>query len=155
MWKAVLKLLLVLFLRSKITHIKNNPSNHLNTTKENIAVMIESRATLFKQNFSDDLQRMVNSLFGYLLVLLAATCSGLTGMMWLIATAWNSPNRNIILGTTMLLPLIIGISIFAFIRYSWKKEPLFSRSMQQVETDWLIFRGGLDGTADTSDEANR
>ncbi len=155
MWKSALKLLIVLFVQNRITHIKNNPSNNLNTVKEKVAVVIESRAALFKQNFSDDLQRMMNSLFGYLLVLLAATCSGLTGMLWLIATAWNSPNRNIILGTTMILPLIVSIGIFVFIRHSWKKEPLFSRSMQQVETDWLIFRGGLDGTADTSDEANK
>jgi uncharacterized membrane protein YqjE len=155
MWKSALKLLIVLFVRNRIAHIKNNPSNNLHTITENVAVIIENRAALFKQNFSDDLQRMVNSLFGYLLVLLAATCSGLTGMLWLIATAWNSPNRNIILGTTMILPLIIGIAIFAFIRYNWKKEPLFSRSMQQVETDWLVFRGSLNGTVDTSDEANK
>jgi uncharacterized membrane protein YqjE len=159
MWKSVLKslfkLLLVLFVQNKIVQIKNNPSNNLHTITENVAVMIESRAALFKQNFSDDLQRMVNSLLGYLLVLLALTCSGLTGMLWLIASAWSSPNRNIILGTTMILPLIISIGVFAYVRYTWKKEPLFSRSMQQVETDWLIFRGGLDGTADTSDEANK
>jgi uncharacterized membrane protein YqjE len=155
MWKTALKLLLVLSLRKKITQTQHGSSNRLNIIKENVAVIIESRAALLKQNFSDDLQRMVNSFFAYLLVLLAATCSGLTGMLWLIATAWDSPNRNVILGTTMILPLIIGIGIFAFIRYSWKKEPLFSRSMQQLETDWLLFRGGLDGTADTSDEANK
>jgi uncharacterized membrane protein YqjE len=154
MWKTALKLLLVLFLRNRIAHAQNNSSNHLNTIKENIAIMIESRASLLKQNFGDDLQRMVNSFFGFLLVLLAAICSGFTGMLWLIATAWDSPNRNIILGTTMLLPIIIGIGIFAFIRYSWKREPLFSRSMQQLEADWLVFKSGLDGTADTSDEAN-
>jgi uncharacterized membrane protein YqjE len=155
MWKTALKLLLVLFLRNRVTRAQKNSSNHLNAIKENIAMMIESRASLFEQNLRDDLQRMVNSFFGYLLVLLAAMCTGLTGMLWLIATAWDSQNRNIILGTTMILPLIIGIGIFALIRYSWKKEPLLSRSMQQLEADWLVFKGGLDGTADTSDEANK
>jgi uncharacterized membrane protein YqjE len=155
MWKSALKLLLVLFVQNRIAHIKNNPKNNLHTITKNVAVIIEHRAALFKQNFSDDLQRMVNSLLGYLLVLLALTFSGLTGMLWLIASAWSSPNRNIILGTTMILPLIISIGIFAYVRYIWKKEPLFSRSMQQIETDWLIFRDGLDGTADTSDEANK
>lgn len=155
MWKTTFKILIVLLLRKLINQEKSHFSNDFSVVKKNVAVLAESRAAIFKQNFNDDLQRMMNSLFGYFLVLLAATCSGLTGMLWLIATAWNSPSRNIILGTTMILPLIISIGIFVFIRYSWKKEPLFSRSMQQVETDWLIFRGGLDGTADTSDEANK
>jgi uncharacterized membrane protein YqjE len=155
MLKTVLKLLLVLFLRNKIAQVQNNSSNHLNIIKENVAVMIENRAALFKQNLNDDLQRIAKSFLGYLLALLAATCSGLIGILWLIASVWDNSNRNTILGTTMILPLIIGIGIFAYIHYSWKKEPLFSRSMQQVETDWLIFRSGLDGTADSSDKANR
>jgi hypothetical protein len=75
--------------------------------------------------------------------------------LWLVATVWNSPDRSIILGTTMILPIIIGIGIFAFINYSWKKEPLFSRSVKQIEADWIVFRNGLEGTADTSDEANK
>ena len=117
--------------------------------------MIENRASLFKLNFNDDMQRIVDSFFGYLLVLLAATCSGLTGLIWIIASAWTSPNRNLILGVTMVLPLVIGIGIFAFISYSWKQKPLLSRTMQQLETDWLVFKNGLDGTADTSEEANK
>jgi uncharacterized membrane protein YqjE len=154
MWKTALKLLFVLLLRNSIMYIKNSPSNNLQAITENVALMIENRASLFKQNVSDDLQRMANSLIGYSLMLLAITCSVLTGMLWLVASAWNSSNRNLILGTTMILPLIISIGIFVFIRHSWKKEPLLSRSIQQVETDWLVFRGGLDGTADTSNEAN-
>lgn len=155
MWKTVAKLLVVLFLRNRISQVKTDFSSQFGTVKEHIAVMAESRAVIFKKNFNDDIKRMVNSFIGYMLVLLAVACSVLTGILWLFATAWNSPNRDIILGTAMILPILIGIVIFAFIRYSWKKEPLFSRSMKQVETDWLVFRGGLDGTADTSDEANK
>jgi fructose-specific phosphotransferase system IIC component len=75
--------------------------------------------------------------------------------MWLFATAWDSPNRHIILGTTMTLPLLIAIGVFIVIRLNWKKQPLFSKSMVQIENDWHVFKNGLDGTADTSDEANR
>ena len=155
MWKTAVKLLVVMFLRNRMSHVTTDFSNQFGTVKENLAVMAESRAKIFKQNFNSDLQRMVNSFFGYMLILLAAACSGLTGILWLVASAWNSPNRDTILGTAMILPILIAIVIFAFIRYSWKKEPLLSRSMKQVETDWLVFRGGLDGTADTSKEANK
>jgi hypothetical protein len=152
MWKTALKLLAVVFLRNRINHVTTDFNNHFGAVKENIAVMAESRAAIFKQNFNDDLQRIVNSFFGLMVISLTAACSGLTGILWLVASAWN---RNIILGTTMILPLLIGIGIFAFMRYSWQKNPLFSRSIEQIETDWLVFRGGLDGTADTSDEANK
>jgi hypothetical protein len=153
MWKTALKLLAVVFLRNRINHVTTDFNNHFGAVKENIAVLAESRAAIFKQNFNDDLQRIVNSFFGLMLISLTAACSGLTGILWLVASAWNSPNRNIILGSAMILPLLIGIGIFVFMRYSWQKDPLFSRSIEQIETDWLMFRGGLDGTADTSDEA--
>jgi uncharacterized membrane protein YqjE len=155
MWKTALKLLAVVFFRNRINNVTSDFNNNFGAVKENIAVMAESRAAIFKQNFNDDLQRLVNSLFGFMVILLTAVCSGLTGILWLVASAWSSPNRNIILGTTMILPLLIGISVFVFIRYSWQKEPLFSRSIKQIETDWSIIRGDLDGTADISDEDNK
>ncbi len=155
MWKTAAKLLVVLFLRNRMNLVTSSFGNQFSEVKEHIAVMAESRAAIFKQNFSKDLQRMVNSLLGYMFMLLAAACSALIGLMWLFAIAWSSPHRDIILGTAMILPILIGVGIFAYIRYSWKKKPLFDRSIKQIESDWLVFRGGLDGTADTSDEANK
>ena len=151
MWKTALKLLVVLLLRNRVTHVKND----FMAVKENIAIMAESRATIFKQNFNADLQRMVNSLVGFMLVFLAVACSSLTGILWLVASAWNSPYRDIILGIAMILPILLAVGVYCYIRHSWKKEPLFSQSIQQIENDWRVFRGGLDGTADTSDEANK
>jgi uncharacterized membrane protein YqjE len=155
MWKTALKLLAVVLLRNRINHVTTDFTNHFSAVKENIAVMAESRAAILKKNFNDDLQRIVNSFFGIMVILLAVACSGLTAILWLIASAWDSQNRNVILGATMILPLLIGIGIFVFMRHSWQKNPLFSRSIEQIETDWLVFRGGLDGTADTSNEANK
>lgn len=155
MWKTALKLLTVVFLRNRINHVTTDFNNHFGAVKENIAVMAESRAAIFKQNFNDDLQRIVNSFFGLMVISLTVACSGLTGILWLVASAWDSPNRNIILGTTMLLPLLIGIGIFVFMRYSWQKNPLFSRSIEQIETDWLVFRGSLDGKPNASDDVNK
>lgn len=162
MWKTALKLvaelLFMLFLRKYVNNIKddfsNDLSSHLSTAKENFAALAESRAAIFKQNFNRDLQRIVNSLIGFMFVLLAAACSVLTGIFWLVASAWNSPHRDSILGATLIIPILIGVCVYLAIRHSWEKEPLLSQSIKQVENDWLIFRG-LDGTTDISDEANR
>jgi uncharacterized membrane protein YqjE len=155
MWKNALRLLIILFLRKRVNQVKNDFS----TVKENIAVMVESRAAIFKKNFNNDLQRMVNSLFGYMFVLLALAFSGLTGILWLVASAWNSPHRDGILGATMLLLILIGTSVYAYIYYSWKKQPLLSQSIKQIENDWLVFKSGLDSpnntSKDISDEANQ
>ncbi len=122
--------------------------------KHNLALMAESRASFFKQNFSHEVQRVVSSLLGFMVMLVAAVFAGLVGIMWIFAIAWTSPNRELILGITMLVPIIAAVIIFITIKNSWKKEPLLAQSMKQVENDWLVFRGGLDGTADTSDAAN-
>lgn len=160
MLKAVLKLIIQLFIARFIRirveeHVSNDANNHFSAVKSSVAALIESHATLFKSEFQQDLKRLVNSFIGYMFILFAAFCSAVTALMWIFATAWNSPNRGIILGTTMILPIILGIAVFLVIRQSWKKQPLLQQSMVQIKQDWQAFRNGLDGTADTSDEANR
>ena len=168
MWTSALKFIAILFLKNRMEYVRSHFFNKLNTNssedlnqlkfnqlKRSIAVMAESRAAIFKQNFHFEVRRVVNSLFGFMLILLAAMLSLLTGLMWLFATAWVSPYRDIILGITMILPLLIAVGVYLYIRRSWQKKPIFQQSMLQVESDWQVFRAGLDGTADTSDEANR
>lgn len=154
--KLIAQLLITKFIRNRVEeHMSNDAANHFGAVKKSMAALLESHAVLFKSQFHHDVKRLVNSFLGFMFILLAAFCSGLTGLMWIFATAWNSPNRDIILGTTMILPIIIGIVVFLVIRQSWKKQPLLQQSMVQIEQDWQVFKTGLDGTADTSDEANR
>lgn len=160
MWKTALKLLtqflIARFIRNHMQDVQDKTSgNHLSGLKSSMAALLESHAVLFKSQFHHDVQRMVNSFLGFMFILLATICTGLTGLMWLFATAWNSENRNIILGTTMIIPIILSIIVYFVIRQSWKKQPLLQQSMVQIEQDWQVFKNGLDGTADTSDEANR
>ena len=163
MWKSALKFVVILFLKNRaelvrrhfFNKLNTNSSENLNQLKLSIAAMAESRAAIFKQNFHFEIKRIVNSLFGFMLILLTAMLSLLTGLMWLFATAWVSPYRDIILGITMILPLLIATGVYLYIRRSWQKKPIFQQSILQVESDWQVFRAGLDGTADTSDEANR
>ena len=155
MWKTGLKLLMVLFFKKRLNLVKNDFSEHFHTLKENIALMAESRAGIFKQNFHADIHRMVNSLLGFMLILLFLAGSTLIGLMWLFAIAWNSVYRDTILAIAIILPVLVAIGVFIVIRQSWKKEPLFQQSIKQIEYDWLVFRGGLDSTVDPSDEAKQ
>lgn len=154
--KLIAQLLITKFIRDRVEeHMNHDAQNHFGAVKKSVAALLESHAALFKSQFHHDVKRMVNSFLGYMFILLAAFCSGLTGLMWLFATAWNSPHRDLILGTTMTLPIILGVAVYFLIRQSWKKQPLLQQSMLQLEQDWQVFKEGLDGTADTSDEANR
>lgn len=163
MWTTALKFLAIIFLKNRVqlakvnffNKLNSNSSDDLNQLKESIAALAESRAAIFKQNFNHEVRRVVNSLFGFMLIFLAAILSLLTGLMWLFATAWVSPHRDIILGATMILPILIAVGVYLFIRRSWQKQPILHQSIAQIESDWLVFRAGLDGTADISDDANR
>jgi uncharacterized membrane protein YqjE len=155
MWKSLIKFLAVLWLKNRMEFIRNNFFNKLNTNsnddltklKETIAVLAESRAAIFKHNFNHEINRVVNSLFGFMLILLAAILSLLTGLAWLFALAWTSPNRDLILSITMLLPVLIAVAVYFYIRQSWQKQALFQQSILQVESDWQLFRDGFDGLA--------
>ena len=157
--KLVGQLLIAKFLRSHMQDAEFNMSNkaqsHLGAVKQSMAALVESHAALFKAQFHSDMQRIANSLLGLTFIFFAMLCSGLTALMWLFAVAWNSAHRDLILGTTMILPILIAAGIFLAIRHTWKKQPIFAKSMVQIENDWQVFRNGLDGTADTSDEATR
>ncbi len=163
MLKTVLKLvgqlLIAKFLRNHMQDAENNMSNnaqhHFSAVKNSLAALVENHAALFKAQFHSDMQRIAKSLLGLTFIFFAMLCSGLTALMWLFATAWNSAHRDLILGATMILPILVAVGIFLAIRYTWKKQPLFAKSMVQIENDWRVFRHGLDGTADISDEATR
>lgn len=157
--KFIAQLLLAKFLRDRMKGVQDDFSkdanDHFSAVKRSIAALIEKHASIFKQQLNQDMDRAAKSLLGFIIIFFALLCSGLTAIMWLFAVAWNSAHRDVILGVTMVLPLVISIGIFLAIRHTWKKQPLFSQSMIQIENDWQVFKGGLDGTADTSDEANR
>ncbi len=155
MWKTALKLAVFMFLRSKINNVKDDIGNNLGAVKENMALLAESRALIFRQNFHRELRRLSNSVIGFLFMLLAAVCSGLTALMWLFAIAWDSPHRNAILGTTLILPILIGVGIYFYIRESWKKEPLFDKTMTQIHSDWILFRNGLESVKEEIEGSHR
>lgn len=163
MWNTVFKIaaqiFIAKFLRNRMQDAQesftSNAQGHFSAVKKNVAALVESHVVLFRQQLKQDMKRAANSLFGFIFIFFAVLFSLLTGLIWIFATVWNSANRDVILGITMVLPILISVGIFFAIRNSWKKQPLLSKSMVQIENDWLVFKNGLDGSADISDEANR
>lgn len=163
MWKTALKLvaqlLIAKFLRNHMQDAENNMTNnaqhHFSAVKQSMAALVESHAALFKSQFHRDMQRVAKSVLGLTIIFFAMLCSSLTALMWIFATAWNSAHRDAILAATIILPIILAIGIYLAIRYTWKKQPLFEKSIVQIENDWQVFREGLDGNADPLNEASR
>jgi hypothetical protein len=143
MLKTALKLAVFLFLRSRAKNTRPGPSDHLSAVKENMAHMAEMRAAIFKQNFIHELRRIGTSIIGFLFMIVAAISSGIIGLLWVFALAWTSPDRNVILTIALILPLLIGVGIYLYLRNSWKKEHLFEKTLLQIETDWRLFRQGV------------
>lgn len=148
---AALKLLALYFINNRLSVAKSG----LHVFKEDIADYTESRAEIIRDNFQGDVRRIVNSFVGFLVIVVSFIFVGLLASIWIFAVAWNSPNREVILGVSMFVPLIIGLFTFSSVRRSWKNKPLMSEATQVISSDWRSFRYGLDGTADTSDEANQ
>lgn len=151
MFASVLKMITLYLIGNRISEAKND----LIEVRENAANYAESRTRRIKKNVMQDLQRIVNSFIGYMIMFSAIIFSGLLGLMWLFATAWESPHRELILGASMLVPLCISAVIFTVIKSSWQQKPLLAETTALISKDWQSFRHGLDGTADISDEANR
>ena len=127
--------------------------NELRQVKETAADYAEERASLIKENALQDATRVVNSLIALLLMFCAVIFSGLLGMMWLFATAWDSPHRALILSIAIVIPLLISAIIFAVLNYSWRKKPLLNGVSELIASDWQVFRSGLLDTANTPKEA--
>ena len=147
---TALRLVFTFLLNNRVSKAKSG----LMSFKENVADYTESRAVVIKGNIESDLRRIVRSFIGVLLIFTCLILVGILGLAWLLAITWNSESREIILGATMSIPIIIGLITFNNIRSSWKMNPLLEETTTLISEDWKNFRYGLDGTADISDEAN-
>lgn len=153
MWKTAIKLILLYIVRNKFNNAKSQLKGDFMKIKDNIADLAENRAGLFKQSLEHELSRLVHSLMGFMLMLVAITCSCITAIIWLTATALESPHRTLIFSATMLTPLVIGLGIYFYIRMCWQKQPLFYGMMKQLNHDWQLFRNNAE-TSPADDETN-
>ena len=69
--------------------------------------------------------------------------SGLIATVWLVAFAWNSPDRNLILGTALVLPLIIVAGIALYLRKVWNEKLFLHHSRIQLNDDWTVLNHAM------------
>lgn len=118
MWVNLLKFAAVLFLNRKVTALKDNFFN----LRHHVADYTEDRAQQLKQDFVEETERLATSIVGLLVVFSMFIFTGLLGLMWLFSLLWEHPQRSLILGLAMLVPIIIGVVTFLAVRATWQKK---------------------------------
>jgi predicted metal-dependent phosphotriesterase family hydrolase len=59
-----------------------------------------------------------------------------------VAFAWNSPDRNLILGLALVLPLVIVAGTGLYLRKLWNEEFLH-HSRSQLNEDWSVLNSAM------------
>lgn len=136
MWSNLLKLLAFLFFNRQLQAFKNN----IRTLRNDVADYTEDRALQIKTDFIEETERLATSLIALLIGFSMLIFTGLLGLMWLFSVLWSHPQRSLILGLAMLVPALIAIGVFCFVRKLWKRKPLFASSLDLIGTDWQSFR---------------
>lgn len=136
MWVNLLKFTAMLFFNRKITSLTDNLLN----LRHHVADYTEERAVQIKQDFQGETERIATSLIGVLVVFSMFIFTGLLGLMWIFSLLWEHPNRTLILGVAMSIPILIGVIAFFAVRKVWKKKTLFSDSISIISSDWKLFR---------------
>lgn len=148
MWVNLLKFTAMLFFNRKISSLTDN----LLTMRHQVADYTEERATQIKLDFLAETERLATSVIGILVVFSMFIFTGLLGLMWLFSLLWEHPNRTVILGVAMSIPILIGVIAFFAVRRVWKKKTLFSDSISMISRDWNLFRTEMVNEQPTEDQ---
>ena len=110
-----------------------------------LMAFIEQRGHILSRSLGDEWNRLVKTLFGMVVVLSALAFSALIGAAWIVALAWNSPSRDVILAVAMVMPMFVVLLTALYLRGLWHNRPYLQQSRVQLNEDWQILRGALDG----------
>lgn len=100
--------------------------------------VVERRAHMFTQSIRDEWNRVVTSIVCLVVSLVCVAFSGLIATVWLISFALHSPDRNLILGTALLIPLVIVAGIAFYLKKLWNEKLFLHDSRTQLNEDWSI-----------------
>jgi hypothetical protein len=139
MLKTIIKLLVVYFVNKQLSGAKEG----LVGVKASMTDYAESRAEFVRDDFLQDLQRMLNTILAYFFVFTALVLAGVIALLWIFAIAWESPNRALILSLIILGLLSVSIAIYAAIRYKWKNHYFMSNTNDLIAHDWQLFTNKL------------
>lgn len=132
MWRTLLKLVAMKFI-----------GHRLHLVVAQLLAFIERRAHIFIINMGDEWNRLLKTVIGFILVFTALVFSALIGAAWIVAIAWESPSRDLILGVSMLIPLLLVLVVAIYLRAIWHRKPYLESARNQLESDWQVLRGAL------------
>lgn len=139
MLKTIIKLVIVYFVNKQLSGAKEG----LTDIKTSMTDYAESRAEFIRDDFLQDLQRMLNTVLAYFFVFTALVLAGVIALLWIFAIAWESPNRALILSAIIVGLLSVSIAIYATIRYKWKNDYFMSKTSGLIAHDWYLFTNKL------------
>jgi len=132
MWRTLLKLVAMKFVGHRL---------HLVVVQ--LLAFIERRAHIFILNMGEEWNRLLKTVIGFIVVFTALVFSALIGAAWIVAIAWESPSRDLILGISMLIPLLLVLAVAIYLRSIWHKKPYLESARNQLDSDWQVLRGAL------------
>ena len=132
MWRIIIKLITLNLVESK-----------LHGLAQAFAVFLEHRSNVLAVNVAFEWERVFKSLIAIVVITIAMILSLFIGFGWILAVAWHSEYRSLILGTAMGVPLIIAISLFFYLRPLWKKNEFLNVSRELWKQDWETLQEGL------------
>ncbi len=127
MWRMLLKLVAMKFVGNKLQQVILL-----------LMSVVERRAHLFAQSIKDEWNRVVTSIFCFVISLACVAFSGLVAIVWLVAYAWSSPDRNLILGIALIAPLVIAAGILLYLKKIWDEKLFLHVSRSQLHEDWGV-----------------
>jgi uncharacterized membrane protein YqjE len=132
MWRILLKLITLNLVGSK-----------LHGLAQSFAIFLEHRSNVLAVNVAFEWERVFKSLIVIMIIVTAIILSLFIGFGWILAIAWHSEYRSLILGLAMGIPLIIAISLVFYLRFLWKKSEFLSISRELWKQDWETLQEGL------------
>lgn len=136
MWANLFQFLAFLVLNRKVQAYKDK----LRHLRHDLAEYTEDRAQLLKQDFQLEMQRLFSSVVSLLLGFTLLIFTGMLGLMWLFSLLWAHPQRSLILGSCMLLPMLAAAWVLWRVYKQWHQKPLFEDSLGLIAQDWQLFR---------------
>ena len=132
MWRILFKLITLNLVGSK-----------LHGLAQSFAIFLEHRSNVLAVNVAFEWERVFKSLIMIAIIVTAIILSLFIGFGWILAVAWHSEYRSLILGLAMGIPLIIAISLVFYLRFLWKKSEFLSISRELWKQDWETLQEGL------------
>lgn len=133
MWRIIFKLITLKIVGSKI-----------NDFTQSFVLFLEDRSNVLADNVAFEWERVFKSLIVMMIIVASIILSLFIGFGWILAIAWDSEYRSLILGFAMGIPSTIAVGLFFYLRSLWGKSDFLGISRELWKHDWATLQEGLE-----------